>query len=123
MKVENNSPGRDLDRLVAEKVMGWIKKIWKDPYDGTIYTYILRYPDQSPKEALKELLPTYSQDASAAAEVVEKMKTSGFNLYIEKTNNLYKPWSAGFYKTDIDRKTLVYGETEEHAICLAALAV
>lgn len=106
-------PGRELDALVAEKVMWWHK-----------------YEDSNPKATIRTIGDTedhkckfcgsfeghdikpYSTSIEAAWEVVEKLIESDdwvdFSLEYEPT---FK-WSAN---------EIIYGETAPHAICLAAL--
>ncbi len=99
-------PGRELDALVAEKVMGY-----ETVYSGANY-YVER--TYSP-------VPLYSTDISAAWEVVEKLAC------MKDEVNVFYDCGAWFCNTGVDAN----GEwsiersgscaTAPHAICLAAL--
>lgn len=94
-------PGRELDALIAEKVMGLItdldrQTVW-DVYEKPGYP-----------------LPHYSTDIASAWLVVEKL-----DLHLELLTYKKKSkteWCAIF---DIDDEG--WGATAPHAICLAAL--
>lgn len=103
-------PGRELDALVAEKVMGWgpespgvlqAKGFKQDPY------------------------PPFSTSIADAWRVADKLYQLGWSLTIEMAN-----WSAVEVKlVDVSRDLIrdnVYiteAESAPHAICLAALKV
>ena len=105
-------PGRELDALIAEKVMGLdppmaqpsgrrIKGFWSE-WDG---------------------LPHYSTSIEAAWEVVEKIKDlrEHETFHIEWTGC---NWEAGYMQYESyepPSHDVVVGETPAHAICLAAL--
>jgi hypothetical protein len=106
--------GRELDLLVAEKVMGYAVR---RPYDHnplfiTVYPKDTNWQDSEVKE-----LPQYSTDISAAWEVVERMKEK-FHFKIDWDKNL-KSWLVtisdgySFWKA--------HEEAAPPAICLAAL--
>jgi hypothetical protein len=110
------TPGRELDAVIAEKVMGWTRL--SHPYgeqthktlDGrTILADFLSAPD-----GMK--LPHYSTDISAAWEVVEKLRELGWYLAIHSDPK------RGYFAT-IPRADgiQIESETAPHAICLAAL--
>jgi hypothetical protein len=95
---------REIDQLVAEKVMGWIKPpatsvlkpMWVAPPKGTVY------PE----------LPKFSTNIQDAWAVVEKLKEEKlFRL----TQSLEGKWWADF---NDERE---YHESAPMAICLAAL--
>lgn len=100
-------PGRELDALVAEKVMGRTK------------------PEHFvPKNVW---LPHYSTDIAASWEVVEKMRSMGFYYSVGsivalggRGPTLTESHAAGFGKRNALFET-VSGETAPHAVCLAAL--
>jgi hypothetical protein len=93
-------PGRELDALVAEKVMGWTKvgeNAWEAPN-------IKGYP----------LLPRYSTDIATAWEVVEKIAQKWHDFNIGRHHG---KWSIGWnYKGSV-----VDLKTAPEAICKAAL--
>lgn len=94
--------GRELDALVAEKVMGL------EVRGG----FIIR-------ENRRSGIPSYSRKIEYAWEVVEKMLEQGYNFRIEKIYEVYQclfdkaicQWNEGG----------AYAETAPLAICLAAL--
>lgn len=99
--------GRELDALIAEKVMGWRfvniggpAFIWVPPY---------AHPQVN---ALGLAPPKFSEDIGAAWKVVEKIRKPGqswnFQIFSDGT------CEAEFYEP-------VRAETMPHAICLAAL--
>jgi len=108
---------RELDELVATKIMGWKKcKVnqgscgfevdgWASP-DGKTYTHLPAY---------------YSHDIKAAWEVVQKMYDDDYHVSIQ---NCHPPnWCVFFYgnKDENDNGWGEDIETIEEAICIAAL--
>ena len=110
-------PGRELDALVATKVMGWKSKddIWMLPDGGGVYK--------------REWSP--STDIKAAWEVVEKVILDskcpeGFQLSNGDIGQEYemcdaKKWGASF-DNGYGNGTFSDGESAPHVICLSALA-
>ncbi|MEZ0208844.1 MAG: hypothetical protein ACAH17_01550, partial [Candidatus Paceibacterota bacterium] len=77
----NLQPGRELDALVAEKVMG-IKHIhYSDPVNGMI--------GRAPKGRDYMQVPNYSTDIAAAWTVVQKVGLLGGGCVLSEGN----PWS------------------------------
>lgn len=131
------NPGRALDALVAEKVIGW--KYWRSKHGH----WIIYAPDGRSLEPLFGNMPPaynpttgkklpdpewwegcddiheYSTDIKAAWEVVEKIGTNFFTLSSGFTIN--HKWDASFSVKHGHPKAL--GDTAPHAICLAALMV
>lgn len=111
---------RELDALVAEKVMGWMKtpgkveQVWVRPGGPVPF-----------EDVYKVQPPNYSTDIAPAWEVVEKL--IAYNPFWEENNCLQflltptapKGWCCNFG----DDNTLAYGDAASHAICLAALKV
>lgn len=93
--------GRELDALVAEKVMGL--DVRQGGYAGGIGQH----------------LRPYSRDIGAAWEVVEKLEGKGFSYHIETG----EPGMVdAFFDTDVDSPIFwAAAKTAPHAICLAAL--
>lgn len=101
---------RDLDRLIAERVMGWTNLSVTGSRFGTT-------PDGKPHR----IIPQYSTEISAAWEIVEKLKLSGYQGGLEWA----KP-EAGYNcafgaSLPLDEKQFSWAETAPLAICLAAL--
>ena len=116
-------PGREMDALIAEKVMGWDTVHFVKFADGTIP--FGASPDMQ-KEAddggficsTNKEVPEFSTDIAAAWLVVEKM-----GLFGGTGCSLVGPlpgqkWHIHFGKISSDS---VIGDTAPHAICLAAL--
>lgn len=95
---------RELDALVAEKVMGL------EPWPGKAGCFkapiVLHY--QTPKPCLP---PEYSTDIAAAWQVVEKMQET-CEVSIEQKGTGWKVYFDAEWRG---------AETVPHAICLAAL--
>lgn len=120
--------GRELDALVAEKVMGWHSRITPE-----IPTYPLIGPDRAvpPGETLtkdrgyKEI-PHYSTDIAAAWDLLKHLDTQGVWVY-NLSNACENSWSCtlcqrvgpGYSGLTYHQVWLV--QTAPHAICLAAL--
>lgn len=101
--------GRELDALIAEKVMG-----------GKIGAgFYMKWPGENGWKRIAN----YSTDIVAAWEVVEKLKSPfHFDLWRAPYRAKEISWSCSFSKS-IDARDIVRGdaETAPHAICLAAL--
>jgi hypothetical protein len=97
------NPGRELDALVAERVMGWnsMGDSWASG------------PSQSDRTHKKDSWKP-SEDIAAAWEVVEKLP--GFRL--RKLNGAYWCTFANNWDDELIDAT---EETAPHAICVAAL--
>ncbi|WP_245856106.1 BC1872 family protein [Paenibacillus rigui] len=97
--------GPELDKLVAEKVMGWtsIAKLrWKDP------------------KGVTNFVPDYSTDISAAWEVVEKMSRGKTDCSFVLQFH-FERYYAKFGEVPIDNKRWNSYLTAPEAICKAAL--
>ena len=135
--MESLKAGRELDVMVAEKVMGWnwypvtedqvyyseeARKrggFWRDG----IVSVGCTTPDGSPN------CPAYSTDIAAAWEVVEHMQRThwrcAFSLFgPDEEGPWTKCWRACFSKkwaVSPDSDDIIVCDTAPHAICLAAL--
>lgn len=119
-------PGRELDALIVEKVIGWkpFKKKWEA---GAHRGYHDAWLDGEGREVCIQC-PEYSTDIAAAWVVVEKLreskKTIALSSVYHQTANPYWSWICRIEWTD---KRLGYqtsiglSESVPHAICLAAL--
>lgn len=124
-------PGRELDVLIAEKIMGDVRGV--EDYreyerlsglvkPGVLCENSLKATVLSVKYAgpygygVGNFFPRYSTDIAAAWEVVEKFKNCGtrITLYISNTDS---------YEAEIDCSGVssAFGESIPHAICLVAL--
>lgn len=103
--------GREMDALVAEKVMGWEKVhnnpvVWGDSWYGIDGDALMR-------------LPHYSTDIAAAWQVVEKVIAGDeYEIGFENGQHYAKLGSAKGGYAWAGQAT---GTTAPHAICLAAL--
>jgi hypothetical protein len=77
MKIDDVPAGRELDALVAEKVMGWVSHdwFWTTPDSRQVdFPEILKHDDRDDSDGL----PHYSTAIKVAWEVIRKMmETSG----------------------------------------------
>jgi len=116
-------PGRELDKLVAEKVMGW-KSIGLFEVGhgagvdivsptGQRYYHSDGYAGETP-------YPHYSTDIAAAWRVVEKIK--GDKAF---AGSIVLQWDCGQWEVGYQHwdevQPLVSSDSAAHAICLAAL--
>lgn len=133
-------PGRELDTLVAEKVMGWRKGDWKKDWgDGSKAEYfdIWLMPEGELPSYRCSTPPRFSTDIAEAWRVVEKLKNvvgnEGFTLgyclehYIETGEELWEVHAVVLMDHILDGNGWgdpvdeVWAATAPHAICLAAL--
>lgn len=129
-------PGRELDALVAEKVMG-IQKLHPHEiveYEDTYYTKCLvcgqsnATTDFHLEESQCGEFKKYSTDIAAAWEVVEKLSEK-FAYCIEKGHSMHQitvwivpPQGDGFHTVeDLMETHSVSSCSLPHAICLAAV--
>lgn len=116
---------REIDRLVAEKVMGWkLKKRWPD----ILVWENIEGEDRAADEATERYSVFEgfrpSTDISDAWEVVEKMKIkTAFSIRDVWDENDNPAYLANFSSYDGTREIdhTAYAETAPLAICLAAL--
>lgn len=101
-------PGRYLDAMVAEKVMGWRH----DPgtYEGSRYLL-------DPAGA-RSAIPNYSTDIAAAWEVVEKLKGATAHFQLQ---SIPGGWSTRIFRVPAGLSNEEIADTAPMAICLAAL--
>lgn len=80
--LETLSAGRELDVLVAEKILGWEVGVSAQsgryclPPDSTRSEYAITWNNHDSK------LPCYSTDIASAWQVVEKMREKGYEVCI-----------------------------------------
>lgn len=93
---------REIDMLVAEKVMGWKKPALTND------CYI--------RSDCKCQIPSpYTTDIRFAWEVVEKMREDGYRFFISTTRNRVDAWNR------IDKKKSRSSDSIPMSICLVAL--
>lgn len=133
--MESMMAGRELDALIAGKVMGWANVICL--HGGNIPS---GEPDDDwNKDARndqhhghtgiplvhREQVPAYSVDIAAAWEVVEKLRTMSIGISIARMPD-EKLWYVPLYRLDHGEymgsaEGFAEAETAPLAICLAAL--
>jgi hypothetical protein len=124
-------PGKELDALVAEKVMGLVLGFMsEEDIEPSVVV------DQATMSF--DVIPHYSTDIAAAWEILEKFQKEGKGFlvvshmeYVKGAKSEQWGWSVmnrdnGYYGYaldgwDEDDTFEVFGETAPHAICLAAL--
>ncbi len=107
------NPGRELDALVAEKVMGWksFGEHWAIPGEANDIRRVHKKVHWRP-----------SEDISAAWQVVSHMKSQSNGLFGFMVDlRLSEEWDAEFDMYDEQESYKATGDTAPHAICLAAL--
>lgn len=112
--------GRELDALVAEKVMGWIE-VQKQPIANALGQHVMDDYVGKPSPGPVVMVPRYSTMISEAWKVADKLRaTAQFVAVISgKGPQGVQPWickvnrEGGFLEERAD--------TAPHAICLAAL--
>lgn len=109
--------GRELDALVAEKVMGKVK--CTSTHNGEHIPWCYAMPE-SPDQG-GELAP-YSTDIAAAWEVVDKL-TAEFKSFSLVKNLHASSWTCSFWHRKVDPEivSLEFGFSPAEAICLGAL--
>lgn len=106
--------GRELDALIAEKIMGWTEVTNKRHADGSWSG--VRHDWQSP---VVDDVPHYSTKIKSAWKVVEKMRS---NYELDLSDHILF-WTARFTKMKDTIPLVTEAPTAAHAICLAALKV
>lgn len=125
--------GRELDALVAEKVMGlrvlfaaraWSEDDWLGsdiPTEENVMAIVNERPenpDQKWRGPSHLIIPHYSTDIAAAWQVVKQMRSRGFSIVLSDHNaGIEVVWIATGQVINVS------AETDELAICLAALEV
>lgn len=104
---------REIDRLIAERVMGWTNVSGVGTRFGT-----------TPEGKVHAIVPQYSTDMSAAWEVVEKLRLLGYQGGIDwaRPESGYK-CAFGASLIPPHQRQSSRTETAPLAICLAALKV
>lgn len=118
------NPGRELDALIAENIMGWkfLTNFFID--NGPKRSWLGTPLKKSLIE--REPIPHYSTDIAAAFEVIKRMDKLGHTFscesYFTGNSKIYDKWQATFGER-INNINGVAGVSVPHVICLAALEV
>lgn len=118
MDIDNMPAGRDMDKLIAEKVFGW-DDFWCNDRQ------LMGYPpceQVSIMEAERHPVPYYSTDIAATWEVVEKVASLGCGYMVEDAEEGHIcTFFKGFkFPRRIDEYE-AEADTAPLAICRAAL--
>ncbi len=126
-------PSRELDALIAERVMGHV--VSKDLAWQVTYNQADALVETTVDHTLRRALQPYSTDISAAWSVVEKLKAimKPYDFHIEITSCSEHPeeWQVGveWFTEDEEYTKVRHGmfyslsDSAAHSICLAALKV
>lgn len=102
-------PGRELDAMIAERVMGWTRLQPGNDVLGWV---------TGPAKTDLRGLPDFSTDIAAAWEVALHIRSESrlfdFDVWVMGDDE----WGARFVT---DKEYKAWGDTAPHAICLAAL--
>lgn len=128
--------GRDLDALVAEKVMGWTKTVSADHTNSPIQVLremgiFYQWTDTTGKVVGLDI-PPYSTDIAAAWQAVDKLRSLGWYLWLEDAQFKDVQYTASFilaepmteeypWRSPPIKQSLNDASTAPHAICCAAL--
>jgi len=143
--------GRELDALVAEKVMGWTDLQWAEDFDddtGEKYMGLtgvapIGSPYASKDGTFRNGVPVYSTHLTDAMEVFEKLRQSGKWCCLNISSDYHYLWGVSLTESKMDDegnelleiRSLSVGEIAvrhqptialereslPHAICLVAL--
>lgn len=109
--------GRELDALVAEKVMGWTPKMIS-PGDPSLGKRRGWYAPDRHADVTDDDLEYYSIDTDAAWKVVEKLNLGSSIAYLPGPKKHTVKFWLGF-----ETKGYAEADTMPLAVCLAALQV
>lgn len=107
-------PGRELDLIVAEKLMGGKKQV----FNGMAYIYEPETLKCISSEILyRDATPNYSTSMVAAWEIVTTMKQNQLDSSFQLWQDYEGLWHAQFNNKEAEHNA----DSAPHAICLAAL--
>lgn len=126
---------RELDALVAEKVMGYTlrfaAKAWTDadwmgsdtPTETNVMAIYAPFEQFPRSGAFDKSIPHYSTDIAAAWEVVEKLYERGLCVGVSTLHEWKTKCECSVYYADMAQRMVANADadTAPHAICLAAL--
>ena len=118
--IDTMPAGREMDALVAEKVMGWEFAPELTKATGSD-CWMEWNEDKSDYRVRGCWIPSAS--IAAAWEVVEKLKHLGFTLGFLSNEDERLQWDVSFGPNGMSEKNCVYEDTAPLAICRAALKV
>lgn len=110
-------PGRELDALIAEKVMGFGPELYQPRgvgYRPDTWVYAINDYKQDGVPVYVVDCPSYSTDIGDAWRVVERLSLP-FEMWSDDERDAYR------VRFDLDRGKWLSAHSAPHAICLAAL--
>lgn len=121
---------REMDARVAEKVMGWKNCSPRSSYDLPVSGVAFGLGDPPDgwvgsvtSFSRRGVIPPYSTDIRAAREVIEKLRKEGYDVIVRlDATRINPPFAHVEFRSQVD-EFVGTAETEELAICLAALKV
>ena len=126
MNTDDLPAGRELDALVAEKVMGWqdARAFFPWPESGVMLDNYAMMPPHG--GAIRDIahVPCYSTDIAAAWEVVEKLWDEDFHVQFQLVHQVTAgKWRVEFPTRKVPHHNYVFAhaDTASLAICRAAL--
>jgi hypothetical protein len=99
--------GRELDALVAERVMGWVQE---EPQPHPVNSFAIYFGGP----------PPYSTDIAAAWQVVERMREQEYSIALDSDTWLKHPYAVHFIGGNSGCVSCT-ADTAPLAICRAAL--
>lgn len=117
------NPSRELDVLIAEKILGWTEiQFIPSGHTAEIVPQGIK-PNERPSPYTeyrpKHVVPNFSTDIKDAWEVIEKLGTID-SIFGDVTIERDQTLNGATWKVVIDGAE-IFSETAPHAICLAAL--
>lgn len=120
--------GRELDALVAEKVMGLgkIEWMWCKRTDFAGDPFCVKQPCHVDRVYGWRVVPRYSTDIAAAWTVLDKMQERGFAMRLNqfctfKDHPLLWHWACEIATSPVSVVSSEFEPTAELALCRAAL--
>jgi hypothetical protein len=129
-------PGKDLDELVAQHVMGWVRddgKTWKtmdehfnDPIKANyLYGWVAPRNQLPPHQSIKQMyVPNYSEQIWSAWMVIEHLRATRDYCCISINHPYGEPIECVLSKVGMNKHPQFIGKSDisvMHAICLASL--
>lgn len=138
MSEEPTPTGRDLDRVVAEKIMEWsiyhydkghpnncYYMLMDSSFNPVVFSQKQNWGQRKTEQEAWDDVPRFSEDIEAAWQIVEEMERRGWSYDL---NSIFKPAACTFGKGLYDEYEHCWHEeycaaaqTMPHTICLAAL--
>src|ERR1043165_6449694 len=115
--VDDQLSGRELTRIVAERIMGWSEIV-----EHERLSYLSGFPQMSEQAKafhVRQPVPRYAESIEAAMQVVEKMREHHWCVSILNQFAKGPRWYASF--ETVEREAYAADDSLSTAICRAAL--